>query len=258
MKTVFDFYVFLSKLPKIAVFIAVVYILVRVCCAFFRDCVKNRTDSFWVSVYNFFDPYRQSVFCYKDKLISLFGLIILTYGLYLFFVPPDYAVSNKGMYVVDNLIYNDITYFINYLVHENLGHNMFCTFGESWFCAFSGDFMQILLPCIVYLFSLQLRGGLIFSPIILYWLSSALYDAGIYASDAAASKLALTMSDMVTDCKAGDCKGDWHYILEPFNAINYGPTIGLILEIIACFVFALALYSIIEYIRRMMQDGLYE
>ena len=254
----FGLYIFLSKLPKILVFAGFVYLLVRVIRAFIRDCIVEREGSFFAAVCKFLDPYRQSIFYYKHKLIALLGLIIVTYGLYLLFVPPNYIVGEKGLYVAHNLMYNEVTYFINYLVHENLGHNMFCTFGQNWLCYFSGDFIQILIPCIVYLFSLQLRGGLFFSPIIFYWLASAIYDAGAYVSDVVVNKLALTSSDMVTDCKAGDCAGDWYYILSPFDGVSYGETIGLILEIIACFIFALALYSIIEYIRRLMQKGLYE
>lgn len=254
----FGFYLVLSKLPKILVFAAFIYLLIRVSRAFVRDCIIEREGSFFDAVCKFFDPYRQSIFYYKNKLIAIILLAGITYVLCRIFIPPQYLSYEKGMYAAHNLLNNHFTYFINYLIHENLGHNMFCTFGEGWFCYFSGDFMQILMPCIIYLFSLQMRGGLFFSPIIFYWLSGALYDAGIYASDAAASKLALTMSDMISDCAAGDCLGDWHYILTPFNAVNYGETIGLIFEVIACFIFALALYSVVEYIRRMMQKGLYE
>ena len=92
-----------------------------------------------------------------------------------------------------------------------------------------------------------------FSPALLFWLSTTFYEAGIYASDAAASKLALTMSDMVTDAAAGTVKGDWYYTLTPFNALDYGPLIGMILEIIACIIFALAIYSAVEYFRRLTQ-----
>ena len=252
----FGLYIFLSKLPKIFVFGVILYLLVRILRAFIRDCISEGDGPFLSRVYNFLDPYRQSIFCYKHKLFALLGLIIVTYILCKIYIPPQYLTYEKGMYPAQSIIYNHITYFISYIIHENLGHNLFCTFGESWFCYFSGDFMQILVPCIVYLLSLQLRGGLLFSPIILYWLSAAVYEAGIYVSDAAVSKLALTMSDMVSDCAAGSCQGDWTYVLKPFNAVNYGATIGLIFEIAACFIFALAIYSIIEYIRRMAQDGL--
>ena len=251
-------YILLSKLPKILVCIGFFYVLIRVIKAFVRDCILERTDSFWQSVCNFFDPYRQSIFYYKSNVFILAGLLIATCVLCLIYIPPEYLSYEKGNYAAQSVLINNFTYFISYLIHENLGHNMFCTFGESWFCYFSGDFMQVLVPIIVYIFSLQIRGALFFSPIIFYWLSSAIYDAGIYVSDAAASKLALTMSDMISDCAAGMCKGDWYYILKPFNAINYGEIIGIIFEIIACFIFALALYSVLEYIRRLMQNGLYE
>ena len=103
---------------------------------------------------------------------------------------------------------------------------------------------------------MQLRGGLFFSPVLLYWISTTFYEAGIYASDAAASKLALTSSDMVSDFTAGGTvKGDWYYILDPFNALNHAETIGMVLEVIACIIFAFAIYSAAEYIRRLTQTG---
>lgn len=256
MQSFFNLFTLIGKLPKILLFLAAAYLIIKVLRAFTRDCIVNRENSFWVSICNFLDPYRQSIFFYKHKLIAVVLLAGITYLLYRIYVPPEYLSYEKGMYPAQSVMYNHITYFISYLIHENLGHNVFCTFGQNWFCYFSGDFMQVFVPCIIYLFSLQVRGGLFFSPILFYWISSALYDAGIYASDAAVSQLALTMSDMVSDAAAGTVKGDWHYILTPFNAVNYGATIGLILEIAACFIFALALYSVIEYIRRMMQDGL--
>ena len=257
MQAMFNFYIFLSKLPKICVFMFIVYLFVKVLRAFIRDCITEREGPFLSSVYNFFDPYKQSIFCYKNKLIALILLVGVTFILYKIYVPPEYLSYEKGMYAAQSLMYNHLTYFVSYLIHENLGHNMFCTFGQGWLCYFSGDFMQVLVPCIVYVFSLQVRWGLLFSPVLFYWIASAVYDAGIYVSDAAVSKLALTSSDMVSDCAAGACKGDWYYILKPFNAINNGEMIGMVFEIVACFIFALALYSVVEYIRRMMQDGLY-
>lgn len=256
MQTTLNFYIFLAKLPKIFVFLLTLYIAIRVLKAFVRDCVVNRSNSFLKSAYNFFDPYRQSIFCYKYKWFSILLLIGVTYLLCKIYIPPEYLSYEKGMYVEHSIMYNRLTYFISYLIHENLGHNMFCTFGDNWFCYFSGDFIQVLFPCIIYIFSLQLRGGLFFSPAILYWISSAMYDAGIYASDAAVSKLALTSSDMVSNAAAGTVKGDWHYILTPFNALNCAETIGMILEIIACFIFAMAIYSAVEFFARLSQDGI--
>ena len=61
---------------------------------------------------------------------------------------------------------------------------------------------------------------------------------------------------MVTDAAAGTVKGDWHYILKPFNALDYAPIIGQILEVIACFIFAMAICSLVEYIRRLTNDGI--
>ncbi len=251
MQTSINFFVFLGKLPKIFVFLVILYILIKVFKAFMRDCFGYSEESFLKRIYNFFDPYHQSIFCYKYKWYTIILLVGVIYLLCKIYIPPEMISDEKGMYAAQSILYNHATYLINYLAHENLGHNMFCNLGSKWFCYFSGDFIQILLPCIIYLFSLQLRGGLFFSPVLLYWLSSAFYDAGIYASDAAVSKLALTSSDMVTDYAAGIAKGDWYYILTPFNALPYAQIIGLIFEVIACIIFALAIYSAVEYFRRL-------
>ncbi len=256
MQTTWTFFSLLAKLPKFIAFLIILFILIKVLIAFISECFIPSEDPFLKRVYNFFDPYHQSIFCYKHKWLSIPLIIGLTYILCKIYIPPEMLSFEKGMYAAQSIMYNRIVSFFNYIIHENLGHNMFCVFGQNWMCYFSGDFMQILVPCIIYMFSLQLRGGLFFSPVLLYWISSAFYDAGIYASDAAVSKLYLTMSDMVTNVAAGTVKGDWHYILTPFNAINYGEKIGLVLEVIACFIFALAIYSVIEYIRRLMSTDI--
>ena len=114
--------------------------------------------------------------------------------------------------------------------------------------------MEILFPCIVYLFSLQLRGAQLFTPILFYWIAAALYDTGIYASDAVVCKLALTSSDMVSNFKAGEMKGDWYYILKPLGLLDYAEQIGLALEILACVFFAFAIYSVINYFIKLSRD----
>ncbi|MCR5504180.1 MAG: hypothetical protein K6E94_01180 [Elusimicrobiaceae bacterium] len=133
---------------------------------------------------------------------------------------------------------------------------MFCVFGSNWFCYFSGSFIEVLFPSILYLFSLRLRGGLFLSPGLLYWIATALYSAGVYASDGAANRFSLVASDMVSDSAAGVMKGDWYYILQPFKALDYAEKVGMIFEICACIVLALAVYSIIEYVRRLLFEGL--
>ncbi len=256
MQTAFNFFGLLAKLPKIIVFIVILYILVKVIRAFVRDCFSYSEEPFWKNVYNFFDPYHQSIFSYQYRWFSFLIIIGLTYLLYKIYIPPEMASYEKGMYAASSILNNPITYFLNYIVHENLGHNMFCTFGQNWFCYFSGNFIETLVPCIIYLFSLQLRGGLFFSPALLFWISTTFYEAGIYASDAAASKLALTMSDMVSEAVAGTVKGDWYYTLTHFHILEKAETVGLTLEIIACIIFALAIYSAIEYFRRLARNDM--
>lgn len=256
MAITWNFFSFLAKLPKIIVFLVIIYILIKAIKAFIRDCFSYNENPFLKNVYNFFDPYHQSIFCYKYKWYTILLLIGAIYLLCRIYIPPEMASYEKGMYAASSILNNPITYFLNYIVHENLGHNMFCTFGQNWFCYFSGNFIETLVPIIIYLFSLQLRGGLFFSPTLLFWISTTFYEAGIYASDAEASKLALTMSDMVSDAAAGTVKGDWYYTLTHFHILEKAETVGLILEIIACIIFALAIYSAIEYFRRLTQAGI--
>ena len=258
MQITWNFFSLLAKLPKIIVFFVILYILIKVIRAFVRNCFSYSEEPFLKNVYNFFDPYHQSIFCYKYKWFSFVIIIGLTYLLCKIYIPPEMASYEKGMYAASSILNNPITYFFNYIVHENLGHNMFCTFGQNWFCYFAGNFIETLVPCIIYLFSLQLRGGLFFSPVLLFWISTTFYEAGIYAADATAGRLALTMSDMVSDATAGTVKGDWYYTLKQFNILDHAEKVGLILEIIACFVFALAIYSAVEYFRRLAQSGISE
>ena len=113
-----------------------------------------------------FDPHHQSMFCYKYRWFTILLIIGLTFLVCKIYIPPQMLSYEKGMYAAPSLFNNPITYFLNYIIHENLGHNMFCTFGQTWFCYFAGNFIETLVPIIIYLFSLQLRGGLFFSPVL--------------------------------------------------------------------------------------------
>lgn len=251
MQTTWNFFVFLGKLPYLFALIVIGYIFIKALKAFWEHCSYNE-EPLLKGIYNFFDPYHQSIFCYKYKWHTILLLIGLIYLVCKIYIPPEMLSYEKGMYPAQSIMYNHLTYLASYLTHEMLGHNTFCPFTPKWFCYFSGSFIQILIPFIIYMLSLQLRGGLFFIPVILYWLSSAIYEAGIYSSDAMVSKLALTSSDMVTDWAAGTVKGDWYYILGPFNALDYAPVIGTIFEVIACVIFVLAIYSAVEYVRRLI------
>lgn len=254
MQATFSFFALLGKIPYTLAFFAILYLFIRVLRAFVQNYLSSNEPNFFKYTYNFFDPYHQGIFCYKYKWYTVILLIGAIYLLCKIYVPPEMISGECGMYAKHNILYNTITYLPNYLLHEMLGHNTFCPISNNWFCALSGDLIQVLVPATIYLFSLQLRGGLLFTPILFYWLSAAIYDAGIYASDAAFSKLALTSADMVTTFKAGVVKGDWYNILQPFNAINMGTTIGTIFEVIACILFALAIYSFVEYISRLSRN----
>ena len=131
-------------------------------------------------------------------------------------------------------------------MHE-FSHRFWAIIGWDWWTWACGSFVEILFPCFIYLFSLQLKGTTLFTPFLFYWIATTLYDTGIYASDAVASKLALTSSDMVSNFNTGEVKGDWYYILKPLGLLDYAEEIGFMLEILACIMLAFAIYSIINY-----------
>lgn len=257
MQSTWNLFSLLAKVPYIIAFIVLIYLFLKAFKAFVDNCFSYSEDPFFKRAYNFFDPYHQSIFCYKYRwyiILILIGIICLLCKIY---IPPELTETPKGLAYPSNLFCNPISYFFNYIIHENLGHNLFGRLGPIWWSAFTGNFIETLTPCIIYLLSLQLRGGLLFSPVLLYWISTTFYEAGIYASDAATSKLYLTSSDMISDFAAGgSVKGDWYYILGPFNALDYAPIIGTVFEIIACIIFALALYSLVEYIRRLVHNDI--
>ncbi len=157
-----------------------------------------------------------------------------------------------------NLLDNVFVYLPNYLTHEMAGHNLvgaigwrICysschAFGEWWMAAM-GNGVETLIPLAVCVVALRLSGGRYLLPVGMYWLSTALYGAGVYAADARVMKMRLTSSDMMSNFAPGQVKGDWYYILKPLGLLDYDVIIGhvLIYMGIACFV--LAVYSMYYY-----------
>lgn len=256
MEHTFNSSAYAARLPVIIACIVLFYVMIKAIKALLWKHASDKTKIALTSIYKFFDPYYQSIFCYQYKWFSTCFIIALIAFLCWVLIPPTYIYDEKGAYIASNILYNPMTYLPNFLTHETLGHNFFCPFSPEWFCKFSGSFMEVTIPFLIYLFSLRLRGGILFSPILLYWLSSALYSAGIYASDAMINQHALASADMVSDFAAGQVKGDWYYILKPFGALEHAQVIGLLIEIAACVVFALAIYSCVEYIRRLLQRNI--
>ncbi|MBO4674708.1 MAG: hypothetical protein J5601_01300, partial [Elusimicrobiaceae bacterium] len=94
-----------------------------------------------------------------------------------------------------------------------------------------------------------LQGGRWLAPVLLYWLSTTLVDAGIYASDATACSFPLTSADMLTNYKAGSgvC-GDWHNLLQPLGLLPYDQCIAGILVGLGIFCLLMALWGAWNYI----------
>lgn len=144
------------------------------------------------------------------------------------------------------LLDNVFVYLPNYLTHE-FSHRFWAVLGWEWWTYASGNGMETLIPLALGLLSLRLKGGRLLQPILLYWLATTLYGAGIYCADARAMKLPLTSSDMMTSYAAGAVKGDWVYILEPLGLLNYDVVIGHILMYMGVFFLLMAAYSVWYY-----------
>lgn len=238
-------------IPKIIVGIVLLYIIYKVISAFYYRVILSEEGITLGNIFNFIDPYKQSVFYYKYNFFIILGLIAFIVLLCYLMIPPQ--MIEDGKYCEHTILYNNATWTVNYLIHE-FSHRFWSVFRWEWWTIASGSGVEIMFPCLVYLFSLQLRGAAFFSPILFYWIASALYDTGIYASDAVASKLALTSSDMVTNFNSGEVKGDWYYILKPLGLLDYAEQIGMIFEILACIFFVFAIYSIVNYFIKLAAD----
>lgn len=247
----FNLIYYFTFVPKIITGIVLLFIIFKILTSFYHRVLLSEEGLTLKNIFNFIDPYKQSVFFYKYNFILILLLIILVILLCHFYVPPQMTEGDK--YVKYNLLINNFTYLPNYLIHE-FSHRFWRVLGLKWWTIASGSFIEILFPCFIYLFSLQLRGGQFFAPILFYWISTTLYDTGIYASDAVACKLALTGSDMISSAKPGTVKGDWYYILKPLNLLDYAEKIGMILEVLACIFLAFAIYSIINYFIQLAAD----
>lgn len=245
-----NIYYILAKLPQVIGVTVLLCVIFRVIWAFYRH-VRYVEDGFSIkNIHEFFDPYKQGVFYYKYNFTIVICLIAFIIFLCYIYVPHE--TIEEGKYIKDSLLTNIFTWTPNYLIHE-FSHRFWAWFGWDWWTSASGNGMETLLPCFIYLFTLQIRGGNILSPFLFFWIATTLYEAGFYASDAVASKLALTSSDMVTNFEPGKVKGDWYYILKPLGLLDYAEEIGLILEVLACVFLAYAVFSIINYFIRLAE-----
>lgn len=182
------------------------------------------------------DPYRQSFFYFKWT----FWDVLIFMGLFV------WGCANVHSPLVKILLDNVFVYLPNYLTHE-FSHRFWWILHWNWWTYASGNAMETLIPLALCLLSLRLKGGRMLQPILLYWLATTLYGAGIYCADARAMKLPLTSSDMMTSYAAGVVKGDWVYILEPLGLLNYDVVIGHILMYMGVFFLLMAVCSVWYY-----------
>lgn len=182
------------------------------------------------------DPYRQSFIYFKWGFWSVFILG----GLFIW----GCAHIESPLFKI--LLDNVFVYLPNYLTHE-FSHRFWAVLGWEWWTYASGNGMETLIPLILCFWALRLKGGRLLQPVLLYWLATTLYGAGIYCADARAMKLPLTSSDMMTSYSPGAIKGDWVYILEPLGLLNYDVIIGHILMYMAVFFLLIAVWSVWYY-----------
>lgn len=182
------------------------------------------------------DPYRQSYIYFRWDFWSVLGcLVVIGWGC---------AHAYQGL--MRGLLDNVLVYLPNYMTHE-FSHRVWCRFGWQWWCYASGNAMETMIPLALCVGALRLRGGRYLLPLLLYWLATTLYGAGIYAADARAMSLPLTSSDMMSNFAPGTVKGDWHYILQPLGLLEWDVVIGHILVYSAVVCLVLAIWSLYYY-----------
>lgn len=203
------------------------------------------------------DPHRQSFLFFKWNFWRVLCALAAVWCVFQW----------QGGGFIKTLQDNIFIYFPNYLIHE-FAHNIVgriafmgaymlsgscagaareCYPVASWLTTLAGNGVETLVPTLCILFFLQLQGGRLILPPLLYWCGTTWYDAARYVSDARASKLPLTSSDMMTNYAPGTVKGDWHYILQPIGLLDYDLIIGQIFYALAAFCLVMAIYSLWYY-----------
>ncbi|MCL2888513.1 MAG: hypothetical protein FWF35_04375 [Elusimicrobia bacterium] len=216
----------------------------------------------WIS--DFPDPYRQSFFFFKYKLSHVIIIIAAVLFVYSFHVTKITYASDYSKGFIHSLFDNDIVYLPNYLIHE-FSHTIVGNMADMllpvpdgcyddngmclarWIRIAAGNGMETLVPIILLLLLLRLKGGGMLTPPLLYWISTTIYGAAEYASDARAQNMALTGSDFLSHFKPGEANGDWYFILKPLGLLNYDIVVGRILFLLAAFCFVMAVYSAYYY-----------
>lgn len=182
------------------------------------------------------DPYRQSFLYFQWNFWMLLGTGLSIGWLW---------VHIQGSFA-EGLLNNVFVYLPNYLIHE-FSHRAWCPWGWEWGCYASGNAVETLVPLAGCFLALRIKGGRYLLPVLLYWLATTLYGAGIYAADARAMNLPLTSSDMISTFEPGTVQGDWYYILEPLGLLQYDVLIGNILVFLSVVCVVLAFLSLWYY-----------
>ena len=199
------------------------------------------------------DPYRQSFLYFNWNFWNL---------LVVFFVCLWMTVHWQIGWV-HALMDNVFIYLPNYLTHEMAGHNfigrllwrILYSLNSSWgmhpigqglTVIIAGNVVETLVPLGLYCAILRVQGGRYFTPILLYWLGTTLYGAGVYISDAKACSMPLTSSDMMTNYKPGEICGDWNHILGPLGLLDYDQIFGTIILFLGMFCVVMAVWSLYE------------
>ena len=200
------------------------------------------------------DPHRQSFLFFKWKMGGIALIFILSVWLTCLWK------DRLAKVLFDNIF----VYLPNYLTHEMLGHNLvgnafyrilyssYRGLGE-WIATLAGNGVETLCPLVLIFCALRLKGGRLFMPPLLYWLSTTFYGAGVYAQDAKTCSLPLTSSDMVTNYAPGETCGDWNHILGPIGLLDYDQWFAYAFLFIASVLLTLAVYSIWYYWTHMDQ-----
>lgn len=214
----------------------------------------NDNDGFFSRLALTADPHRQSFLFFRWSFWNLLTVAVLSAAVFYFRSDP----------VVDVFLRNWFVYLPNYLIHE-FSHRIVgavtfmgaqsifggcadmdgrvCYPVASWLMTIAGNGVECLVPMALILLSLRLKGGRWLLPPLLYWSATTWYDAAIYVSDARASKLPLTSSDMLSNFAPGAVKGDWYYILNPLGLLEWDTAVGIVFFVIAAVLLVLAFYS---------------
>lgn len=218
----------------------------------------NYNDGFLSRLALTADPHRQSFLFFRWSFWSLLLVSVLSAAVFYFRSDP----------VVAGFLRNWFVYLPNYLIHEFShrivgsvtfmgAHGLFggcadldgrvCYPIASWLTTIAGNGVECLVPLALIGLSLRLKGGRWLLPPLLYWSATTWYDAAVYVSDARASKLPLTSSDMLSNFAPGEMKGDWYYILKPLGLLEWDTAIGIVFFVIAAVLLVLAFYSLWYY-----------